>query len=160
MMRNLLLLFALASTSMAAAGPARPDFSGNWQFDAAKSSQNTDWIAENTLLITQSGDRLYMTRMAGENEIWRGAYITDGKARPLYKNANEEAFITARWMKKELLVIVEHSMRGELADSSMKDEDRWMLADTGQTLIHKTSDGKTLTFHKLPTEKSSSGAAH
>jgi len=160
MLRNLLFLFALVSTSMAAAGPARPDFTGNWQFDPAKSSTNTDWAAENTLVISQSGDRLYMTRLAGDAELWKGAYITDGKSRPLYKTANEETFITARWLKKELLVTVEHSMRGEIADSSMKDEDHWMLADAGQTLIHKTSDGKTLVFRKTPTEKSNSGTTH
>lgn len=160
MLRNLLLLFVLVSTSMAAVGPARPDFTGEWRFDPAKSSKDTDWVAENSLVISQSGDRLYMTRMAGDSELWKGAYITDGKSRPLYKNANEETFITARWLKKELLVTVEHATRGEIADSSMKDEDHWMLGEGGQTLIHKTSDGKTLVFRKTPAEKSSPGTTH
>jgi len=157
MLRNLLLVLALVSTVMAAAGPSRPDFSGTWQFDPSKSSAKTDWSVENSLVIRQSGDRLEMDRMAGEAQLSTGAYNTDGKTRPLYKTPNEEAFLTARWSKKDLVVTVEHSSRGELADSSMKDVDLWTLADGGQTLIHKTSDGKTLVFHKVTGTKKDTG---
>ncbi|MBV9087599.1 MAG: hypothetical protein JOY79_08955, partial [Acidobacteriaceae bacterium] len=103
----------------------------------------------NTLVIQQWGDRLEMTRMAGEAELSRGAYITDGKSRPLYKTANEQAFITAAWHKKDLVVTVEHTSRAELADSSTKDVDQWTLAENNHTLVHKTSDGKTLVFRKM-----------
>ena len=160
MLRKVLLLMALVSSALAATGPSRPDFSGSWQFDPAKSSAGSDWAPENTLVIRQSGDRLDMERMAGEAQLWKGTYITDGKARPLYSTANEQAFLSARWQKKDLIVTVEHVMRSELADSSMKDVDRWTLGNDGQTLIHKTSDGKTLVFQKVSQPQNSSGTTH
>jgi len=158
MLRNALLVLLLASTAVAAVGPARPDFSGTWQFDPAKSSPKADWVPENTLVIRQVGDRLEMDRMAGDAQISTGAYITDGKSRPLYKTANEQVFITARWQKKDLVVTIDHIMPGELADSSMKDVDRWTLTDNGQTLVHTTSDGKKLVFHKVAGVKTSETA--
>src|SRR5581483_4677015 len=125
MLRNMLVVVVLAAVAVAAVGPERPDFTGTWQFDPSKSSAKTDWFPEQTLVIRQFGNRMEMDRMAGEAQLSTGAYITDGKSRPLYKTANEEAVITARWQKKDLVVTVEHMTRGEIADSSMKDVDRW-----------------------------------
>jgi hypothetical protein len=77
----LLLSFAFAAMAFAGA-PQKPDFSGTWMLDKSKSEGLPPQIQDQTLTVTQKGDKLdiqaKVTTDKGEDTI-SDSYAVDGK---------------------------------------------------------------------------------
>jgi hypothetical protein len=75
------LLFALSILPAPAADPARPDFSGRWELDAAK-SEGLPPETKQSMTVKQTGDRLEVeTTISGPqpDRIINDTYALDGK---------------------------------------------------------------------------------
>ncbi len=145
------LLLGLAAAVLAA---TTPNFTGTWKFDPAKSTGGKTWPADTVLVIRQFGDRVEMKYRTGEKDLSSGVYIADGQARKTYHARTDNAFVTARWKNNDLVVTTNYQIIWEMGDTApVSDTERWSLANNGQTLVRKTSDGKVVEFEKQPEEK-------
>jgi hypothetical protein len=148
---NFLLLLLFSAAVMA---DTTPNLTGTWRFDPAKSTNAKGLPADTVLTIRQLGDRVEMKYRSGDKDLSSGAYIADGQPRKTYHAKTEEAFVRVRWEKDGLVVRTNHVMRSDYGDvAPVTDTERWSLANNGQTLVCKTSDGKVLEFEKVAEAK-------
>ncbi len=141
------VLLVLAATVMA---DTAPNLTGTWKFDPAKSTNAKGFPADTVLTIRQIGNRVEMKYTAGDKDLSSGAYIADGQPRKTRQAKTEQAFVRVRWQKDNLVVTTNHVMMSEIGDvAPVVDTERWSLANNGQRLVCKTSDGKVLEFEKV-----------
>jgi hypothetical protein len=74
------ILLALSILTAPAADPARPDFSGRWELDAAK-SEGIPPDTKQTMTVKQTGDRLEVeTKITGpQDRVVNDTFKLDGK---------------------------------------------------------------------------------
>ena len=75
------ILLALSILTAPAADPARPDFSGRWELDAAK-SEGVPPDTKHSMTVKQTGDRLeVVTKITGPqgDRTVNDTYTVDGK---------------------------------------------------------------------------------
>jgi hypothetical protein len=142
------LLLGLAGALIAA---TTPNFTGTWKYDPAKSTGGKGLPADTVLVIHQYGDRVEMKYRAGDKDLSSGAYIADGQPRKTYHAKTEDAFVRVKWQNDDLVVTTNHVIMSEIGDvAPVTDTERWSLANNGQTLVRKSSDGKVIEFEKMP----------
>ncbi len=145
------LLLWLAGAMMAA---TTPNLSGTWKFDPSKSTGGKTWPRDTVLVIHQFGDRVEMKYRAGDKDLSSGVYIADGQPRKTYHARTDNAFVQVRWKNNDLVVTTHYQIIWEMGDTApVSDTERWSLANNGQTLVRKTSDGKVVEFEKQAEEK-------
>ncbi len=154
MKKSLALIFLLVVFCAAVIAATTPNLTGTWKFDPAKSIGAKGWPADMVLVIRQFGNRVEMKYRSGDKELSSGAYIADGKPRKTYHAKTEDAFVRVDWQKDDLVVTTNHVMMSEIGDMApVVDSERWSLANNGQTLVRKTSDGKVMEFEKVEEPK-------
>jgi len=71
--------FVFALLAAFANAQDRPDFSGNWQFDASKSELHNMKLAEATWTIEESDSSIHLTESEGKSKPVELKCTTDGK---------------------------------------------------------------------------------
>ena len=138
-MKSLMMITAIAAIAIATAAPVKPNFSGTWRLDKAKSNygpvsppnrMERKIVHEDPMLkmiIVQANDE-------GERTLEQ-VYRTDG-SESVNKVGNREVTSTAKW---DGPVLVISSERGDFAQS-----ERWTLSEDGQvlTLVNRIKSPK------------------
>jgi hypothetical protein len=130
-MRTITLLLL---TALIAPAQQRPDFSGAWKLNAAKSSFDKQPAPKHLSFVIEHRDpRLTQFVSHGEPEGRQMApaiYVTDGTEGSNTVMGNPLKY-TAKWGGTTLTVIT----WGSFGKNEMKLTDQWSLVDEGRTLI-------------------------
>jgi|CXWL01.1.fsa_nt_gi hypothetical protein len=134
----LLCTAALLPAALSAQSPSRPNFTGTWVMDVAKSGASTFTPTASTYTIVHVGDTLVIDRATtstnGDQVKAHMRYVVDGGT---WKNMlplvgqSLEASSVLRWAG-DTLVIRSTSKNGE---EELVQVDRWTLAADGATLM-------------------------
>jgi hypothetical protein len=125
-------------------GKARPDFSGTWELDHARSSRGGSrsvWKNPATLVIEHRGEELRIKRTlelgGGRRETKEFTYYTDGRGEvnPMALGAGRSGTKT-KWEGARVVSYAYYGATkgfgGDLSDTAFK----WRLSDDGRTLTH------------------------
>ena len=153
-----MMLLALVWTSAWAASKDRTvDFTGTWKLNAKKSKGYPDWRPDTVLVVLQSPYQVHFTYFLNPDAVspfQNYDYVTNGKESKLYATGPEEAYASARWSNKNVLLIrTHHVVRSEIADTDWTEIDTWILSDDGKTLTNRQSDGKIMIYEKSEKDK-------
>ena len=136
------LLFALSILNAPAADPARPDFSGQWELDAAK-SEGVPPDTKHSMTVKQSGDRLEVeTKITGaQDRTVNDTFTLDGKPAEftpamLAGGKAKNGTRTASWSAdgKGMDVIEQADVETPEGADTIKGKRTWRLSENGKVL--------------------------
>ncbi|MBE0657877.1 MAG: hypothetical protein IH602_09315 [Bryobacteraceae bacterium] len=132
-MKKLVLVAAVAGALLAGSVAAKPNFTGDWKLNAAKSSFG-DFPAPSsmTLKIAHEEPGLKVaTAMVSEYGDWNteAAYTTDGKE-CVNKMREAESKSVLKWEADALAI----NTKAEFGGNPMTIDDKWSLSEDGKTL--------------------------
>ena len=137
------LLFALSILTAPAADPARPDFSGRWELDAAKSEGIPPDIKQ-SMTVKQTGDRLeVVTKITGgpQDRTVNDTYTVDGKQAEftpamLGGGKAKNGTRTASWSAdgKGMDVLEQADLETSQGADTIKGKRTWRLSEDGKVL--------------------------
>ena len=153
----ILLLAAAACTALAASKDRSVDFSGTWKLNAKKSKGFPDWRPDTVVVVLQSPYQVHFTYFLNPDAVspfQNFDYVTNGLESKLYATGAEEAYASARWNNKNVLLIrTHHVVRSEIADSEWTEIDTWTISDDGKILTNKQAGGKVMVYEKSEKDK-------
>jgi nuclear transport factor 2 (NTF2) superfamily protein len=127
------VLWLVLTTAPTGAGPAKPDLSGTWEFDAAKSRLEMPAPEKSTFWIEHRDGRFKLARTHVWGERWDTFSLevtTDGQE--FYKKIGDaESWIRASWEGEELVLDMKLAHRGEQGTNIV----HYRLTDAGQTFV-------------------------
>jgi hypothetical protein len=137
------LLFALSILTALAADPARPDFSGQWELDAAK-SEGLPPDTKQSMTVKQTGDRLEVvtkiTRPQGDRTV-NDTYTVDGKQAEfnpamLAGGTAKNGLRTASWSAdgSGMDVLEQADVETSQGADTIKGKRIWRLSEGGKVL--------------------------
>ena len=146
-MRNTLsltsILLALSILNASAADPARPDFSGRWELDAAK-SEGVPPDTKQTMTVKQTADRLEVeTKITGPqgDRTVNDTYTVDGKQTSfspamLAGGSAKNGLRTASWSPdgKGMDVLEQADVETPQGADKLKGKRIWRLSEDGKVL--------------------------
>ena len=137
------ILVALSLLTALAADPARPDFSGRWELDTAKSDGLPPGMKQ-SLTVKQTGDRLEVeTKIAGaQDRTVNDTYTLDGKPAEftpaiLGGGKAKKGTRTASWSTDGKGIDIVEDAEVETADGAadeIKGKRTWRLSPDGKVL--------------------------
>ena len=136
------LLFALSILNAPAADPARPDFSGRWELDAAK-SEGVPPETKQSMTVKQTGDRLEVeTKITGaQDRTVNDIFTLDGKPAEftpamLAGGSAKNGTRTASWSAdgKGMDVIEQADVETPQGADTIKGKRTWRLSEGGKVL--------------------------
>jgi len=153
MKRTALALITIVALAAGFAA-AKPNFTGEWKLNAAKSDFG-EFPAPSKLTMTIGHDDPSLkvtTTMAGDygEFTWEAAYTTDGKE-CINKMRDNESKSTVTWDGDTLLI----NTKTSFGDNDMTISDKWKLAADGKSLMieRKFSSSRGETVQKMTLEK-------
>jgi hypothetical protein len=153
----MLLVAAAACTALAASKDRAVDFSGTWKLNVKKSKGFPDWRPDTVLVVLQSPYQVHFTYFLNADAVspfQNVDYVTNGLESKLYATGPEEAYASAKWSARNVLLIrTHHVVRSEIADTDWTEIDTWTISDDGKTLTNKQSDGRVLVYEKSQKDK-------
>ena len=137
------LLFTLSILTAPAADPARPDFSGRWELDAAK-SEGVPPETKQTMTVKQTGDRLEVetkiTGPSGDRTV-NDTFTLDGKPAAftpsmLAGGTAKNGTRTASWSAdgKGMDVIEQADVETSQGADTIKGKRNWRLSEDKKVL--------------------------
>ena len=136
------LLFALSILNTPAADPVRPDFSGRWELDAAK-SEGVPPETKQSMTVKQTGDRLeVVTNITGPQErTVNDTFTLDGKPKEftpamLAGGTAKNGIRTASWSAdgSGMDVLEEADVETSQGADKIKGKRTWRLSEGGKVL--------------------------
>ena len=137
------ILLALSILSAPAADPARPDFTGRWELDAAK-SEGLPPEMKQSMTVKQTGDRLEVeTKISGpqQDRTVKETYALDGKPAEftpavLTGGTAKKGTRTASWSAdgSGMEVIEEAEVETSEGADTIKGKRSWRLSEGGKVL--------------------------
>lgn len=136
------ILLALSILIAPAAGPTRPDFSGRWELDAAK-SEGLPPETKQSMTVKQTGDRLEveMKITAPEDRTLNDTYVLSGKPAEftpalLGGGKAKKGTRTASWSAdgSGMDVIEEAEVETSEGADTIKGKRTWRLSEGGKVL--------------------------
>jgi hypothetical protein len=139
---------------MAGVAVAKPNFTGDWKLNAAKSSFG-EFPAPSSLTMKighEDPNLKVATTMAGDfgEFSWEAAYTTDGKECTNTMRDSESKSVL-KWEGDNLLI----NTKGSFGGNDMTISDKWNLSEDGKTLMieRKFSSSQGEMVQKLAMEK-------
>ena len=136
------ILLALSILNAPAADPARPDFSGRWELDAAK-SEGIPPDTKQTMTVKQTGDRLEVeTKITGpQDRTVNDTYTVDGKQTDftpamLAGGTAKNGLRTASWSAdgNGMDVLEQADVETPQGADKLKGKRTWRLSEDGKVL--------------------------
>ena len=137
------ILLALSIPNVSAADPTRPDFSGRWELDAAK-SEGVPPDTKQTMTVKQTGDRLeVVTKITGPqgDRTVNDTYTVDGKQTDfipamLAGGTAKNGLRTASWSTdgKGMDVLEQADVETPQGADKLKGKRIWRLSEDGKVL--------------------------
>jgi hypothetical protein len=137
------ILLALSILTAPAADPARPDFSGRWELDAAK-SEGVPPDTKHSMTVKQTGDRLeVVTKITGpqQDRTVNDTFTLDGKPAEftpamLAGGTAKNGTRTASWSAdgKGMDVIEQADVETPQGADTIKGKRTWRLSEDGKVL--------------------------
>ena len=137
------ILFALSILTAPAADPARPDFSGRWELDAAK-SEGVPPETKQSMTVKQTGDRLeVVTKITGpqQDRTVNDTFTLDGKPAEftpamLAGGTAKNGIRTASWSAdgSGMDVLEEADVETSQGADKIKGKRTWRLSEGGKVL--------------------------
>ena len=136
------ILLAFSILTAPAADPARPDFSGRWELDAAK-SEGVPPDTKHSMTVKQRGDRLEVeTKISGQQErTVNDTYTVNGKPAEftpamLAGGTAKKGTRTASWSAdgKGMDVIEEAEVETPEGADTIKGKRTWRLSEGGKVV--------------------------
>ena len=137
------ILLALSILNAPAADPARPDFSGRWELDAAK-GEGVPPDTKQTMTVKQSADRLEVeTKITGPqgDRTVNDTYTVDGKQTDftpamLAGGSAKNGLRTASWSAdgKGMDVLEQADVETPQGADKLKGKRIWRLSEDGKVL--------------------------
>lgn len=141
--RCMAICFGLAALAALAYAQDRPNFSGNWQFDASKSELHNLRLSDATWAIQESDNSIHLTLNEGGKAVDLKC-TTDGKD----CNASGEKAKASFWYNGPMLVEMEtkgdHVVRYRL---KLSDDGKTLRVETN-SIVPKDDDTDVLVFTK------------
>lgn len=143
------LLFFLISGLVYAQSPAKPDLSGTWKLNLAKTKlTNGVKVEPETIIITCSGVSIQMRSMMGGRDSTQ-TYVADGKERTTHEAEGGEVVSKAYW--KGSILLTETITRLKRPNNPTIDilnfgrtKERWKLSRDGRVLTMEVDDPKAV----------------
>ena len=126
-------LCLLLSPAISAADETKPDFSGIWKFNPAKSKLEMTAPTKSIFVIEHQDPRFKLTRTHNwgeESDTWTFESTTDGKEH-YQKDGEFESWTRITWMGNELILDMKVAYEGERGTNVV----HYQLADEGMTFI-------------------------
>jgi hypothetical protein len=137
------ILLALSILNVPAADPARPDFSGRWELDAAQ-SEGVPPDTKQTMTVKQTGDRLEVeTKITGpeQNRTVNDTFTLDGKPAEftpamLAGGTAKNGIRTASWSAdgQGMDVLEQADVETPQGADTLKGKRTWRLSEDGKVL--------------------------
>jgi hypothetical protein len=136
------ILLALSILTAPAADPARPDFSGRWELDAAK-SEGVPPDTKQTMTVKQTGDRLEVeTKITGpQDRTINDTFTLDGKPAEftpamLAGGTAKNGIRTASWSAdgSGMDVLEQADVETPQGADKIKGKRTWRLSEGGKVL--------------------------
>jgi hypothetical protein len=148
-----LLASAAAGDDKKKEGKARPDFSGTWQLDRAKSDFG-EWSdkplskADSTLAVEHRDPELKIKRtlsLNGQQEVREFTYYTDerGETNPATIGAGEVKSKT-KWDGDKVVSQAHMTQKGQGGTYELDVTQKWQVSSDGKTLTYTTTIGNQM----------------
>lgn len=127
------LWLMLAAAAVAAGGETKPDFSGTWKFNLAKSRLEIDAPTKSVFVVEHRDPKFKLTRThtwKERSDTWSFESTTDGKDH-YQKDGEFESWTRVHWMGEELVLDMKVKYRGEEGTNVV----HYRLTDGGKTFV-------------------------
>ena len=135
MRRTDFLLAAGLLCGCAFAAVVKPDFSGTWKLNNAKSKQDGPADRVYLMVVEQQGPNIKVTTQAeGVTNIFDGAFLANGKVH-IVKMGNKYRYTTVSFENTTLVFdIIDKDGKKDTSKAIMEVKDSWTLSPDGKVL--------------------------